>query len=62
MKRYQFEPESRLEGWSEDAQAAMTANPNYFVWWDQRKTALLIVLSIVLVYQVSKSRPRRRSR
>lgn len=56
MSRYRFEPESRLEGWSEDAQTAMTASPNYFVWWYSVKSIALVGVACALAYYVGKSR------
>lgn len=40
-----------LEGWTDDAVAAMQANPPYFAWWDRWKTRALVVVLGVLAYQ-----------
>ncbi len=62
MSQYRFEPESRLEGWSEDAQAAMLANPPYFVWWYSVKSIALVAVACALAYQVGKNSGRRSKR
>jgi len=59
MGKYQFEPESSLEGWSEDAQAAMTANPAYFVWWYSAKSIALVAVAVAAAYYVGKNNARR---
>jgi hypothetical protein len=65
MPRYRFEPESRLEGFSDDARAAMEASPDYFVWWYSAKSLLLVGVACALAYQLgkgSRGRPSRRRR
>lgn len=51
----------RYDGFSEDAQTAMQASPDYFVWWYSAKSILLVIAAAALAYQLGKSSGRSRS-
>jgi hypothetical protein len=50
------QPEARLEGFSQDAEAAIVANPAYFVWWYTAKSIALVGLAVTLAYYIGKNR------
>lgn len=52
----------QLAGFSDDAKAAMTANPDYFVWWYTAKSIGLGVVAAVAAYYIGKERGRRAGR
>jgi len=47
-------PERKLNGWADDAKAAITANPDYFVRWYTAKSLLLVGVSVALAYMIGK--------
>jgi len=56
------QPEVRLEGFSQDAEAAIVANPAYFVWWYTAKSIALVGLAVALAFYIGKNRSKRRRR
>ncbi len=57
MSQYQFEPESRLEGFrglAEDTQLAMATAPNYWLAWYSAKSILLVGVACAFAYYVGK--------
>ncbi len=40
--------------WTGDAEAAMLANPTYFVWWYSAKSIALVGVACALAYYVGK--------
>ena len=51
-----------LNGWTEDAQAAMTANPRYFVWWYTAKSLALVLALGGVAYLIGKAHGRKERR
>jgi len=47
---------STYEGFREDAQAAMTASPNYFVWWYSVKSLALVASVAAVAYLIGRSK------
>ena len=47
-----------LNGFTDDAKAAMVASPDYFVWWYSAKSILLCGTIAVLAYQLGKASKR----
>ncbi len=41
--------------WTGDAEAAMLANPTYFVWWYSAKSIALVGVACALAYYVGKN-------
>lgn len=57
--RYQFEPESRLEGYqgfTADGKAAIAASPDYFLWWYSAKSIALVVAIAGMAYYIGRNR------
>lgn len=45
-----------LSDFKADARLAITANPDYFVWWYSAKSILLVVAVAALAFQFGRSR------
>jgi hypothetical protein len=54
--------QARLEGFSDDAKAAMTANPDYFVWWYTAKSIGLGVVGAIAAYLLGRFQGQRERR
>lgn len=44
-----------VAGFSSNAKAAMTQNPDYFVWWYTAKSMALVVAVAALAYTLGKN-------
>ena len=51
-----------LRGWTDDAVAAMQANPPYFAWWYTVKSIALVFALGGLAYMIGRSSPSRTGR
>lgn len=47
-----------LSDFKADARLAITANPDYFVWWYSAKSILLVVAIGLLAYQAGRAKCR----
>lgn len=45
-----------LSDFKADARIAITANPDYFVWWYSAKSILLVLAIAALAYQIGRAK------